>query len=179
MIAHVDDLIVVGCLNFDMQRTYAGPKTGFTKLARKSDGEDAEELMKYVFTLVMEMVLRDLTKSWVSRKFVWRLDDFVISAICSADDVVLVAESVTAAEEIVSEGIAILRVVGLTVEYRPMTTNGGFDCWLEHGGVDDWSGVATNGGFDGWLEHGGVVERSREELEEGSDSQLGLRGMAK
>ena len=58
---------------------------GFTKLARKSDGEDVEELMKYVFTMVMEMVLRDLTKSCFSRKFVWRLDDFVISAICYAE----------------------------------------------------------------------------------------------
>ena len=92
----------------------------------------------------------------------WRLDDFLISAICYADDVVLVAESVTAVEEMVSEGIARLRVVGLTVECRPMTTNGGFDGWLEHGGVDDWWGVATNGGFDVWLELGGVVERSRE-----------------
>ena len=41
-----------------------------------------------IFTMIMELVLRDLTRSWVSRKLVWSLDEVTLSAICYADDVV-------------------------------------------------------------------------------------------
>ena len=41
--------------------------------------------------MIMELVLRALIKSWMTRKLAWRLDDFVLAAICFADDVVLVA----------------------------------------------------------------------------------------
>ena len=44
-----------------------------------------------------------------------RLDDFVLAAICLADDVVLVAASVAAAEVMVAEVIAKLKDVGLNV----------------------------------------------------------------
>ena len=73
-----------------------------------------------LFTMIMELVLRDLIKSWVSRKLVRSLDDFTLSAICCADDVVLVAASNAAAEVMVSEIIAKVREVGLTVGHPKM-----------------------------------------------------------
>ena len=42
-----------------------------------------------IFTMNMELVLRNLVKSWKARHLAWRLDDFVLAAICHADDVVL------------------------------------------------------------------------------------------
>ena len=51
-----------------------------------------------MFTMIMELVLRDLIKSWISRKLAWRLDDLTLAAICYADDVVLIAVSMSAAE---------------------------------------------------------------------------------
>ena len=65
--------------------------------------------------MIMELVLRDLIKSWISRKLAWRLDDLTLAAICYADDVVLIAVSVSAAETMVSEVIEKLKEVGLTV----------------------------------------------------------------
>ena len=60
-------------------------------------------------------MLRDLIKSWITRKLACKLDDFALAAICCAGDVVLVAVSVTAAEVMVSEVIAKLKEVGLSV----------------------------------------------------------------
>ena len=68
-----------------------------------------------IFTMIMELVLRDLIKSWISRKLAWRLDDLTLAAICYADDVVLIAVSMSAAETMVSEVIGKLKEVGLTV----------------------------------------------------------------
>ena len=68
-----------------------------------------------IFTMIMEFVLRDLIKSWISRKLAWRLDDLTLAAICYADDVVLIAVSVSAAETMVSEVIGKLKEVGLMV----------------------------------------------------------------
>ena len=56
--------------------------------------------------MIMELVLRDLMKSWITRKLAWKLDDFALAAICYADDVVLVAVSMSAAEIMMSEVIA-------------------------------------------------------------------------
>ena len=67
------------------------------------------------FTMIMELVLGDLIESWKVRKLAWRLDDFVLAAICYADDVVLTAASVAAAEVMVPEVIAKLKEMGLTV----------------------------------------------------------------
>ena len=49
---------------------------------------------RVIFTMIMELVLGDLIKSWKIRKLAWSLGDFVLAAICCADDVVLVAASV-------------------------------------------------------------------------------------
>ena len=68
-----------------------------------------------IFTMIMELVLRDLIKSWIARNLAWRLDDFVLAAICHADDVVSVAALVAAAEVMVAEVIAKVKDVGLTV----------------------------------------------------------------
>ena len=61
------------------------------------------------------LVLRVLIKSWKFRELAWSPDDFVLAATCYADDVVLVAASVAAAEAMVAEVIAKLREVGLSV----------------------------------------------------------------
>ena len=55
-----------------------------------------------IFTMLMELVLRDL-------------DDLVLAAICYAEDRVLAAASVAAAEVMVARVIAKLKEVGLTV----------------------------------------------------------------
>ena len=47
-----------------------------------------------IFTM-MELVLRVLIKSWITRKLAWKLDDLALAAICYADDVVLVALSMS------------------------------------------------------------------------------------
>ena len=66
--------------------------------------------------MIMELVLRDLIKSWITRKLTWRLDDdHALAAICYAKDVVLVAVSMSAAEIMVTEVIAKLKKVGLSV----------------------------------------------------------------
>ena len=65
--------------------------------------------------MIMELVLRDLIKSWTTRNLAWKLDDFALAAICYADDVVLVAVSMSAAEIMVTEVIAKLKEVGLSV----------------------------------------------------------------
>ena len=74
-----------------------------------------------IFPMFMELVLRDLIKSWISWKLAWRLDHFVLAAICFADHVVLVAASVAAAEVMVAEVIAKLKEVGLTVSAQKNT----------------------------------------------------------
>ena len=68
-----------------------------------------------IFTMIMKLVSRDLIKSWITRKLAWRLDDSALAAICYADDVVLVAVSMSAAEIMVTEVIAKLKEVGLSV----------------------------------------------------------------
>ena len=91
-----------------------------------------------IFTMIMELVLRDLIKSWISRKLAWRLDDFTLAAICYADDVVLIAVSVSAAETMVSE------VIGKT----------------ERGWTDGWRTENTLDEFpedDGQKHHGGRI----------------------
>ena len=62
-----------------------------------------------IFTMIMELALRDLIRSWITRKLAWKLDDFALAAICYADDVVLVAVSKSAAEIMVTEVIAKLK----------------------------------------------------------------------
>ena len=61
-----------------------------------------------IYTMIMELVLRDLIESWITRKLIWKLDDFALA-------VVLVAVSMSAAEILVSEVIAKLKEVGLSV----------------------------------------------------------------
>ena len=74
----------------------------------------------------------------------WRLDDFTLAAICYADDVVLIAVSVSAAETMVSEAIEKLKEVGLTVGaqkthwtsfpkmmYKNITVDGSAVVWEE------------------------------------------------
>ena len=68
-----------------------------------------------IFTVIMELVLRDLIRICKTRKLAWRLDDFVLAAICYADDVVLVAVPMSAAEVMVAEVIAKLKDVSLPV----------------------------------------------------------------
>ena len=99
-----------------------------------------------IFTMIMELVLRDLIKSWISRKLAWRLDDFTLAAICDADNVVLIAVSVSAAETMVSELIEKLKDVGLTVGAQ----NNTLDEFPEDGGQKHhggWIGCGVGGSF--------------------------------
>ena len=57
-----------------------------------------------IFTMIMELVLRDLITSWMTRKLAWSLDDFVLAAASGA-----------AAEVRVTEVTAKLKEVGLSV----------------------------------------------------------------
>ena len=41
--------------------------------------------------MIMALLLGDMVKSWKVRNLAWSLDDFVLAAICYADDVVLAA----------------------------------------------------------------------------------------
>ena len=66
--------------------------------------------------MIMELAPRDLATSWKVRYLAWSLDDFVLAAICYADDLVLAAPSVAAAEVMVASVIAKLKEVGLTVD---------------------------------------------------------------
>ena len=101
-----------------------------------------------IFTMIMELVLRDLMKSWITRKLAWKLDDFALAAICYADDVVLVAVSVAAAETMVSEVIEKLKEVGLTVGAQKNTLDEfpEDDGQTHHGG---WIGCGVGGSFGG------------------------------
>ena len=80
----------------------------------------------------------------LTRKLAWRLDDFLLAAICHADDVVLVAVSVTAAEVTVTEVIAKLKEVGLTVGAQKNTLDRlpENDGQKHHGG---WTGCVVGG----------------------------------
>ena len=96
-----------------------------------------------IFTMIMELVLRDLIKSWISRKLAWRLDDFTLAAICYADDVALIAVSMDAAESMVSEVIEKLKEDG----WRTENTLDEFpedDGQTHHGG---WVGCGVGGSF--------------------------------
>ena len=53
-----------------------------------------------IFAKIMELVLRDLIKSWKVRKLTWSLDDYALAAICYADDVVMVTEVIAKLKEV-------------------------------------------------------------------------------
>ena len=98
-----------------------------------------------IFTMIIQLVLRDLMKSWITRKLAWRLDDFTLAAICYADDVVLVAVSVTAAE-VMTTGDRI-------------TEKGRSDCWCTENTVDKWpedGGQKHHGGWTGCVVGGSL-----------------------
>ena len=88
--------------------------------------------------MIMELELRDLIKCWISRKVAWRLDDFTLAAICFADDVVLIAVSVSAAETMVSEAIE-------------KTARGWTDGWRTENTLDEFPED------DGQKRHGGRI----------------------
>ena len=83
------------CCNLEWKLYESAPWDGFVEQIRMSRGlpQGAPE-SPVIFTMIMELVLRDLIKSWITRKLAWRLDDFALAAMCCADDVVLVAVDV-------------------------------------------------------------------------------------
>ena len=69
-----------------------------------------------IITMITDLVMRDLIKSWITRKPGLEAGRFCVGCdICYADDVVLVAVSMSAAEKMVTEVIAKLKEVGLSV----------------------------------------------------------------
>ena len=96
--------------------------------------------------MIMELVLRDLRRSWITRKLAWRLDDFALAAMCHADDVVLVAVSMSAAEITVTEVIA-------------KTERGRSVCWCTENTLDELpedDGQKHHGGWTGCVVGGSV-----------------------
>ena len=65
-----------------------------------------------IIIIIMELLLRDLVKSWKARNLARSLHDFVLAATCCADDVVLAAASAAAAEVTVAEVIEQMGEVG-------------------------------------------------------------------
>ena len=91
----------LGCGNLEWKLCDGMLGDGDVKIQRSRGLPQGAPESPVIFTMIMELVLRDLIKSWISRKLAWRLDDFTLAAICYADDVVLIAVSVSAAETMV------------------------------------------------------------------------------
>ena len=68
-----------------------------------------------LFVLVVEMVLRPLLRKWQARGSGWRMDDFWLSAVCYADDVLLISSSKIDLEKMIAEVLAAFLGVGLEV----------------------------------------------------------------
>jgi hypothetical protein len=68
-----------------------------------------------LFTLVIEMVLRALLRKWKSEDLGWRCDALYVTAICYADDVILVSRSKEGLEAMLDAGINAFDKVGLEV----------------------------------------------------------------
>ena len=97
----------------------------------------------------------------LDKELAWRLDDFALAAICYADDVVLIAVPMFAAERMVTEVIEKLKEFGLTVldelseDDRQKHHGGWTGCGVggSLGVLWDrwcvWTGFRSDGGFDG------------------------------
>ena len=68
-----------------------------------------------ICTPIMAMVLRTLATGCRAIDLCWKLNDFSLAAICHADDVALVAQTMGAADTMVSETIEELGSIGQTV----------------------------------------------------------------
>ena len=104
-----------------------------------------------IFTMNVELVLRDPVKELDTWKLAWRLDDCVLASICYAHDVVLAAASVAAAEVMVA-GVIEMKEVGLTdseeeIHWRsyPKMVDARLDCVVGRG-----AGLCGIEGVFGW-----------------------------
>jgi len=68
-----------------------------------------------IFTLVTEIVLRQLSPSWSERSLGWSLDGFHLSVVFYADHILLVSSSKRHLEMMLTEAINAFRAVGLDV----------------------------------------------------------------
>ena len=68
-----------------------------------------------LFVLVTEMVLRPLLRKWKSSGFGWQCDALYVTAVCYADDVILVSSSQAALEMMLDDVIGSFARVGLEV----------------------------------------------------------------
>ena len=64
-----------------------------TLLGRRQDGINPQGAPEspLVFVLITELVLRPLISRWKARGSGWRLDDFWLSVVCYADDILLIS----------------------------------------------------------------------------------------
>ena len=68
-----------------------------------------------LFTLVTEYVLRPLLVEWRQSKRGWNLSGLHVSAICYADDIILICENKKDLQQMISDTIAAFSAVGLEV----------------------------------------------------------------
>ena len=65
--------------------------------------------------MIMEMVIRKLQPRWKEQGKGFGIDDFYLSCICYADDIVLAAASVEHLEEMIADVVAELKQIGLGI----------------------------------------------------------------
>ena len=68
-----------------------------------------------LFTIVTEFVLRPLLRQWRSLGYEWCCDGFCLSALCYADDIILVSSSKKHLEKMVAQTLEAFADVGLAV----------------------------------------------------------------
>jgi len=68
-----------------------------------------------IFTLITELVLRPLMVKWRTEGLCWSLDGLQLSAICYADDIILVSESKSGLEKMLADIVRAFGDVGLEV----------------------------------------------------------------
>ena len=68
-----------------------------------------------VFVLVTEFVLRPLLRKWQSNGDGWKLGNFYLSAICYADDILLISSSKASLTRMLADIVEAFAVVGLDV----------------------------------------------------------------
>jgi hypothetical protein len=68
-----------------------------------------------VFTLLIDMVLENVAEKWRANGWGFRIDQFYVSGIAYADDIVLVAHSAAHIQEMAEDIARELRAVGLGI----------------------------------------------------------------
>ena len=68
-----------------------------------------------IFTMIMDMVIRSLEPQWRDKGYAFSLDQFRLTAVCYADDIVFAASSMEHLEEMIRDVVRELDKIGLGV----------------------------------------------------------------